>query len=136
MRGFTRALLKVVGFIMVGVGSLGWAYGSSGSFGVAWVHSNTPCVVGFIRVRVVHSGAPRGRGVHSGSRGFTWVRLPFVGFICVRVGSLRRAYDSSGSFRFPWVHSGAFRIRDVHLCSRVFTRALLGIVGFIRVRMG
>ena len=46
--GFTRARVRVVGFVLERVGSLVRAYGLSGSFGNAWVHSV----------------APRGRRVH------------------------------------------------------------------------
>ena len=77
--------LAVVGFIRGGVGSLAHALG-----------------------RRIHSGwrGSLGRArIHSGSRGFTQVRLGFVGFIRVslvfiqvRVGSLGRALDSSCSF--------------------------------------
>ena len=38
-RGFTRALLGVVGVILVRVGSLGFTMVSSVSFVFAWVHS-------------------------------------------------------------------------------------------------
>ena len=51
------------------------------SFGFAWVHS----------------GPPRGRRVHSGSRRFTRAVLGVVAFIQVRLDSLRRDY---GSFRY------------------------------------
>ena len=59
---------------------------------------------------------PRGRPVHSGSRGIIRARIVVVGFIWVRVGSLRRD-----------------RGRPVHSGSRVFTPGRLGVVGFIRV---
>ena len=39
---FTRARLGVVGFLPVCVVLLGRAYGSSGSFGLAWGHSVAP----------------------------------------------------------------------------------------------
>ena len=67
-RGFTRASVGDVGFILVRLGSLGRDKGSSGSFGFAWsplcapkccrVHwgsrSFTRALSGFFRVRVVH----------------------------------------------------------------------------------
>ena len=65
----------VVGFVFFRAVSLPRAYGSSGSFRVAWVYS----------------GEPRGRQVYSGSRWFTPARLAVVGLIKVRVGSLERA---------------------------------------------
>ena len=46
-----------------------------GSLGFAWVHS----------------GALSGCRIHKGSRGFTHACLGVVGFIRVRVGTLRRA---------------------------------------------
>ena len=92
----------------VRLGSLGRAFGSSGSLGFAWDLQARLEVAGFIGVRVgsprrvygwsnsfgfasVHSGAPRGHRVHSGSRGFPREGLGDFVFICVRVGSLRRA---------------------------------------------
>ena len=108
-------------------------------------------------------GAPRGRRVHSGSRGFIQACLVVVG---VRVGSLGRAYGSSGTYGFVWVRTarlgvvglirvgvgslgrpkgssssfwvvwvllGAFWCRRVHTGSRGFTRASLGVDGLIRV---
>ena len=48
------------------------AYGSLVSFAFAWVHS----------------GAPSGRRVHSGSYGFTRARIWVTVFIGVHVGSL------------------------------------------------
>ena len=48
-------------------------------------------VAGFIRFRVVHSVAPRGRRVHSDSRACNRVRIGVAGFIRVRVGLLERA---------------------------------------------
>ena len=47
-----------------------------------WVHSTFASV---------NLGAPSGRRVHWGSRGFTLVRLGVVGFIRVRVSSLVRS---------------------------------------------
>ena len=61
----------------------------------------------------VLSGAPSVRRVNSGSRGFTLV------VIRVRVGSLGRAEESSGSF-------------DVRVGSLL---ARLGVIGFIRVHV-
>ena len=68
--------------------------------------------------------------VHSSSRGLTPAR---IGVVWVRVGSLGRAYESSGSFGFAWFNTGGPR---VHSCSRGFTRASLVFVGFFRVRVG
>ena len=109
--------------------SLGHTKVSSGSLGLAWLHS----------------APPSGRRVHSGSRGFIWTRLEDFGFIrvrmgilrrvCVagfigfRVGSLVRAKGSPGSLGLAWVHSCAPNVRPVH---SVFTRALLKFARFIR----
>ena len=46
------------------------------------------CVDGFIRVRVVHSGAHRCRRVHSGSLRFTGARVGVAGLLRCCVGSL------------------------------------------------
>ena len=76
------------------MGSLGRTKGTSGSIGFPSVHS--------FMFAWVHSGAPMGLWVNSGSRGFTRAglvvhsgslgfaseRLGVVGFIRVRVGSL------------------------------------------------
>ena len=67
----------------------------------------------------VHSGAPRGLRVHSGSHWFTGACLGVVGFIRIRVGSLVRTYAMSGSLGFAWFQSSA-----------------LVVVGFIHVRVG
>ena len=90
--------------------------------------------------------------VHSVSRGFTFTRIVIAGFILVPVGSLRRAYWSSGPFLYAWVHSLALSGRHVHSGTRGFTFARLvvatsirvglgslrriGVSGFIRVRVG
>ena len=58
---------------------MGFLGGSSGSFGIAWVHSGTPS--GRSTFAWVHSGAPSGRRVHLGSLGFTRARHRVVGFI-------------------------------------------------------
>ena len=58
-----------------------------------------------------------------------------VVFIRVRVGSLRRAYVSLGSFGLASAHSGANICRRVHSSSRGFTREHLGVAEFIRVRV-
>ena len=79
------------------MGVLGHTYGSSGSFGFA----------------SVHLGAPRGRRVHSRSRGFSLARI--------------------GVFGFARVHWGTLRGRLVCSGSRVFT---LGVAGYISVRVG
>ena len=112
----THALISVVGFIRVGVGSIRRTYRS-------WVHSFSRGFtrerlgdVVFIWVRVGLLGrtkksscfvwvhAPRSRRIHSGSRCFNWAGLGVFGmirlgsfgsavaeFIGVRLGSLRRA---------------------------------------------
>ena len=73
--GFTPPHLALVVFNQVSVGLLRRAYGSTGLFGLAWVHSCTP----------------RFRRVHSGSRGVTLAHLENVWIIRVRVGSLGRS---------------------------------------------
>ena len=100
--------------------SFGYAKPSSDSYGFAWVHS----------------GAPRSRRIHSGSRGFT-----------------QAGYGSSGSFGFAWDRAFArgysrARIADVGFivvreCSFWLTRvhsgeprASLGVARFIRVPVG
>ena len=85
-RVFIQAHLEIVVFIRVCVGSLWRTQWSSGSFGFAWVHSGAH--------RGIHSSAPKGRRVHWGSHGFSRAHLGVVGFIRVRVGSLRRASES------------------------------------------
>ena len=135
-RRFARVRLWVAEFIRVGVhsGSLsrprGWRE-------FTWAR---PVVAGLISVR--HLGWPRARRVHSGSRGFTRVRLGVAvdklihqgslglwvdGFFRFRVGVLMRAEGSSGSLGFAWVHSGAQRCRRVRSCSRRCTRACLRV---------
>ena len=92
-RGLTCARLGVVGFIMVRVGSLvrslGRVMGSLGLFGFTLGNFGAP------RGRRVHSGsrgcAPRWcRRVHNVSRGFTCALLMVAGFIRVRKQSLAR----------------------------------------------
>ena len=68
-------------FIWVRLGLLGPAYGCSGPF---WVHS----------------GAPSGRLVHSGSHGLFRAGVGVVGIKRFRVVSIGRAKGSSGSFCF------------------------------------
>ena len=77
--------------------------------------------------------APRGRQGRWSSHGFTPARKVVLGFILVRVSSLRRAEGSSGSVWFAWVHSGATSDRRVHSGTCAFTRAHLGVV---RIRVG
>ena len=136
-------------------------HGSSGSLGLAKVHSGEPSgrrirsssrgftgagigVVGIILVRQGSLGwAKESSGfawVHSGalssqsgSRGFTRLRLGNFEFIRVHIGSLRRAQKSAGSFQVHW---SVPRGGPVHLVSRRFTRALLGVVRFLRDRVG
>ena len=80
---------------------------SPGSFTFAWVNA----------------GAPKGRRVPSGSRGFTSAGLGAVRFIRVLRGSLKRTYESSSSIAFTWVHSSATRDRRVCSGSHGFTPA-------------
>ena len=85
-RGLTRARylssvsggarVVVIGFIRVGVGA-------SSFFEFARVHSDAPKILFWFAW--IHSGAPRGLPVHSGSRRFTRAQLGVVGFIDVRV---------------------------------------------------
>ena len=77
-------------------------------------------VVALIRDRVRSIGRARCRRVHSGLCGYTRERLDMIGFILGSVGSLGRAYWTSGSFRF--VHSGASRRL------RAFIRVHLGLL--------
>ena len=103
-RGFIRARLVIVVIIRVRVGSLGRAYGSSGSYGFVWVRTARLGVVGLIRVGVGSLGRPKGssdslgvvcvllgasrcRRVHTGSRGFT---RAFGFAVRIRQGSLGR----------------------------------------------
>ena len=65
----------------------------------------------------------------------TWAFLGVVEFIGVAVGSLGRAYASSGSFRFAWVHLCAPTGRRVHFRFCGFTGEGLGDVLIIRVRV-
>ena len=114
-RGFTLARQGVVGFIRVRLGSFRRAYVLLDSFGFALVHIGEPrslrvhsltqaliAVVGFIRVLVgslarilkfacVDTDAPRGRLVHSASRGFTREFRRVIVFIRVHVSLLWRA---------------------------------------------
>ena len=76
---------------------------------------------------------PRGRRIHSGYRGFTWVRLGVVGFIRVPVGSLGCVMGASDSLRFAWDNLGAPRGRRIH---SGFTWEGQGVVGFIRISVG
>ena len=107
--------------------SLGRAKVSPGSFGFALLHSGTQvlsCSIGLVcvnrahqvvagRFAKVHSGAPRGRRVHSCSREFTRVRVAVAGLIQVR--------ECRAAPRDYRVHSG----------SRGFTRARKFVAGFI-----
>ena len=117
-RGFTQTLILVLVYIRVRVGSLGRDMGgrvrvgslscslkSLGSFWFAWVHSAAPRHAKLIRVRVDSLRPPRGRWVNSSLRESNRAHAVVVGFIVVRVGSLRCAWGWSGSFRFAWVQS-------------------------------
>ena len=108
--GFTRALLKVSGFIRVRVGSLGCALVSTGSLGFAWVHS---C-------------APRCRRVHWGSSGVTRALLVVAGLIAFCVGSLERAEGSHG-------FTCGLLIVVEFIQRRVVSLVLLKPAGFIRI---
>ena len=55
------------------------------------VHSCAKRSGGSLCFARVHSSAPMGRQVNSGSRGFTWARLGDIGFDRARLGSLGRA---------------------------------------------
>ena len=100
----------------------------------------------FIRARVgVSSSSFRFALVHSGAYmrrrvdfGFVWVHSVCVGvagFIQVRLGSLGRAYASSGSFGVAWVHYCAVRRPMVHSGSRGITRARQVVAVFILMRV-
>ena len=77
---------------------------------------------------MVQSAVHRDRRVHSGSRFFTTSSLGVVGFILDSVGSLGRAYGSSGLYAFACFHFPTG--------SRGFTLAHLGVLGFITVSVG
>ena len=79
LRGFTRAIVMVSGFIRVRAGSLWRA--SPGSFGIA----------------LVHSGARSGRRIHSVSRGFSPTRGG-DGWFYSGARSVRRVHLSSRCF--------------------------------------
>ena len=87
LRGFTWARLGFVGFNRFRVGSIGRALclrvHSAGVGSLGRAHGPSASLV-FV---LVHSGANSGRRLHSSSRGFSQAHL---GFIRVRVGSLRR----------------------------------------------
>ena len=91
----------------------------------------------------VHTGAPRGRLVHSGCHGFpraclavaafiqvclAYAVLKVGGFTLVRHGSHERDYMSSGSY--------GLECRPVYWPTRGFIHAGLGEFGFIRFRVG
>ena len=131
--GINKALISVLGFIRVRIGSLG--------------HLG---VVGFIRFRV---GFLRRTYRSPGSFVFAWVPCAALRVGQVHLGSrqftLAHLLESSGSFGYAWVHSGGprgRRIRSasrgltcarlwgglVHSSSRGFSQARLAVVGFIR----
>ena len=92
-------------------------------------------IVGFAWV---HSGAPRDRRVHLGSREFTQARPQVAGLIRFNLAWVYSGAPSGGR-----VHSGsrgflrfASRVRRVHSCSHGFTSAKLAVVGLFRVRLG
>ena len=84
-RGFTQTCIGVTEFFRDYLGSFWCAKWSPGSFVFAWVHSDT---------RIFR------RGHHYCSQGFTRARLMVAGLIKDRVGSLRYALLSPGSFEF------------------------------------
>ena len=115
--------MRALELILVYLGTRWGSLVSFGSIGRALV------VVGFIQVRLVHSGAPLGslgsyafvsfkraqpgsRWVHSGSLGSFRRSLVVIGFICIRLvnwgsfGSFRRVPGVVGLIR---VHSHSFR---------------------------
>ena len=59
-----------------------------------------------------------------------------MGFIRVRLGSLRRAKGSSSSFDFAWVYSGTPKRFVNQSGSRAVTRARLGVAVIIWDRFG
>ena len=65
----------------------------------------------------VHSGASKGRRVHSCSRELTWEYIGIAALIRFCLDSVRRASGSPSSFRFSCVHLGGHRCRRVHLRS-------------------
>ena len=151
LRGFTQALLSVVWFIRFRVGLLGHTMESSDSFGFSWIHS---CVPRGLRVHwvwreYIHSGSRCGRRVYWLSRGFTCSRLWIDGIIGVLVGSLGRAYVSSGLFGFTQAHIRlvvfiCLRVGSLHpprgrrayTSLREFNRSHPVVVVFIPVRIG
>ena len=77
----------------------------------------------------VHSNAPRGRRVHSGSFGFSQASSGRQ----VDYGSLgftRASLGVAGSLGFAWVHSGEFWGPRLHSSSLGFTQALKSVIGF------
>ena len=111
------------------LGSLGFAFGVHAFIQGCWVLSGSCLgslcssgVVGFTRVRLVHSGAPRWS---LGSVGFA---LGVVGFIRVSLGSLRFALRIVG---FTRIRSWGHWVDSRSLGSLGFT---LWVVGFIRGR--
>ena len=120
---------------------------SQGLFGFTSIHSDAHRGR---RVQIlfawIHSGAPRIRRVHSGSRGLILVHLVVVG---VRVGSLGRAKRSPGSFGFALGHLGthtSLRVQSgscsgpsgslFHSVWPRLTEARLGDARLILVRLG
>ena len=78
-------------------------------------------------------GAPRGRRVHSGSRGFTNALILVSGFCQIRVCSLLMVV---GLIPVRVGSLGHDRGRRVHSGLRGFTRVLLGVAGFIGYLVG
>ena len=93
----------VAGFIGIRVVSLWLSFLSRCSLGFSWVHS---C-------------APKYRGVHYDSRGFsrTLLKVP-------------------GSFGFVWVHFGAPLCPRIHWGFCGFAEELVEVAGFIGIRVG
>ena len=87
----------------------------------------------FIQVACVHSCTPRGRRVHSCSRGFIQAPLGVLDFIGFGIGSLWRSLGLPGPLGFAWVHSFTPSGRRVDCCWRGFNREYLTVDVFIRV---
>ena len=95
---------------------------------------------GSFRIAWVHSGAPRGRRIYSGSRAITRVRLGVVQSGAhsgrrVRLG-LHRVHRGDVFIRLRVGSLCARSVCRVHSGSHGFTPALLGVTGFIRVWVG
>ena len=132
------------------------------SFGLLWFKRERPCscrvysasfgsfrrataVIGFIRVRSAHSGAPRGTfssfgrapcvgmfiRAHPVLHSFLFGSFPFDWFIRARPGSLR---VHSCSFQFVWMIRA--RVSLVHSGAPQWSSGSSGFVWLIRARLG